>query len=214
MDLYIYGAGGNGKELFHILSKEGDLNQFLKVMFVDKNKCGGELYGCSIVSVEEMLSRDDKENFRVIISIGEPKIRLEILQMLRENDIKMYSNVKDERYYKKVGDGVADWGSNVLAEVSVGDACLLGTNAVIGHDTVIGDGTQIGSNAFVGGNCIIGKGVLIGPGAVIRHNIKIGDNTSIGMGSIILKNIPENCVVLEPSSKIALNGRTILNFKE
>ncbi len=214
MELYIYGAGGNGKELFHILRKQGELKRFTRLFFIDKEKQGGELYGCPICGIEDVLKRQDKEEFQVIISQGEPQLRLELLEILRENKIRMYSNVEDELYYKKLGEGVADWGCNVLAEATVGDACLLGTNAVIGHDAIIGEGTHIGCNAFVGGGCIIGKGVLIGPGAVIRHNVKIGDNTSIGMGSIVLKNVPANSLVMDPSSKLVLNGRTIVNFKE
>ena len=214
MDLYIYGAGGNGKELYHILRKQGELEKFSSIYFIDKEKCGSNLYGHSIFAIEDVLRRQDKSNFRIIISQGEPKLRLELLELLRENNIEMYSNVMDELYYKKLGKGVADWGCDVLAEVTVGDACLLGTNAVIGHDAIIGEGTHIGCNAFIGGGCIIGKGVLIGPGAVLRHNIKIGDNTSIGMGSVILKNIPANSLVMEPSTKMVLNGRTIVNFKE
>ena len=213
MELYIYGAGGNGKELFHILDKKGELAKFTKVTFIDKNKYGGELYGCPIVALDEVLKRYDKEKFKVIIILGEPHLRLEILEILRENGIEMYSNVEDARYYKAMGEGIVDWGCDTLADVTVGDACLLGTNAVIGHDTIIGEGTHIGCNAFIGGNCVIGKGVLIGPGAVVRHNVKIGDNSSVGMGSIILKNIPANSLVMEPSTKVVLNGRTISNFK-
>lgn len=213
MDLYIYGAGGNGKELYHILNKAGDLQNFTRVIYIDKNKQGGHLYDCPIVSLEDVLQRNDRENFKVIISLGEPQLRLEIMQQLKCNGIEMYSNIKDKSYYKQVGEGVVDWGADVLADVTVGEACLLGTNAVIAHDVIIGEGSHIGCNAFVGGNCIIGKGVLIGPGAVIRHNTKIGDNTSVGMGAIILKNLAANSVVLEPSSKVMLSGRTIKNFK-
>ncbi len=213
MDLYIYGAGANGRELYHILDKAGDLQKFNKVSYMDKYKYGGCLYGCPIVSPDVVLQRDDKDNYKVIISLSEPKLRLEILNLLKEHGVAMYSNVKDLRFYKQIGEGVVDWGANVLADAIVGDACLLGTNAVIAHDAIIGEGTQVGCNAFVGGNCKIGKGVLIGPGAVIRHNIKIGDNVSIGMGSVVLKNIAADSVVMEPSSKVVLSGREFHNFK-
>lgn len=214
MELYIYGAGGNGKELYHIMRKQGEFEKFSNIYFIDKEKCGSELYGHYIYSIEDVLQRRDKDNFRIIISQGEPKLRLELLELLRKNEIEMYSNVEDKLYYKELGKGVADWGCNVLAEATVGDACLLGTNAVIGHDAIIGEGTHIGCNAFIGGGCTIGKGVLIGPGVVVRHNVKIGDYTSIGMGSVVLKNIPGSSLVMEPSSKVVLNGRTIVNFKE
>ncbi len=213
MELYIYGAGGNGREIYNILKWKQKIDYlFDEIYFIDKNLKDTYINDIPVYSIEQVIENKNPTDYQVLISPSDPKVRLEIYHLLKSNNISMFSNIENTYPFSFLGEGIADWGCNALANVSVGNACLLGTNAVIAHDVTIGDGTHIGAHSFIGGGCTIGSGVMIAPGAVIRHNTKISDESTIGMGSVVLKNVPKKTFIMGSSASIILKDREFNNF--
>jgi serine O-acetyltransferase len=72
----------------------------------------------------------------------------------------------------------------------------------IGKNCWINQQVSIGSHQ--GGRPIILDNVIIRPGAVIIGKITIGNNVVIGANATIFCDIPDNCTVYPPSSRIML----------
>ncbi len=213
MDLYIYGAGGNGREIYNILKWQQKMDVvFDNFYFLDKNLKGTSVNNIPVFSLEEVIENRELKDYQVLISPSDPKVRLEMYQLLKKNNISLFSNIQNPHGFSSLGEGVVDCGCHAFADVSIGNACLLGTNAVISHDVSIGEGTYIGVHSFIGGGCTIGSGVMIAPGAVIRHNIKIADESIIGMGSVVLKNVPERSFVMGASASVILKDKSLNHF--
>lgn len=89
-----------------------------------------------------------------------------------------------------------------MAEVRIGDNCLLGPNVGIyaaghtispigRHESGVAKPIQIGDNVWIGGHSVVVGGV------------KIGDNSIIAAGSVVIRDVPENSVFAgNPAKKI------------
>jgi len=78
-------------------------------------------------------------------------------------------------------------GSKVFLEQNV----LIGTGAIVEHDSCIGPHSVVLTGAIINGKCNIGQRCMIGSGAVIINNISICDDVKIGAGAVVTKHIDE-----------------------
>lgn len=69
-------------------------------------------------------------------------------------------------------------------EVSLGVACN------VGHDCVVGRSSIISSHALLCGRSVVGPGCWIGAGAVIRDGVEIGAGASVRLGAVVVQNLP------------------------
>ncbi len=130
----------------------------------------------------------------------------------------------------KIGPGTKVWHfANIMAEVEIGEDCMIASYVQLDPHTRIGDRTRIqlqcavtgifGSDVFIGPHTTfvdapfppgrqaqprIGNRVVIGSGCVIFPVI-IGDGAVIASGSVVTKNVPENSMWMK--GHILLNGR-------
>jgi UDP-2-acetamido-3-amino-2,3-dideoxy-glucuronate N-acetyltransferase len=93
--------------------------------------------------------------------------------------------------------------SVILAEVTIGESCNIGSHVEIGRGTRIGNGCRIGKGVFLPPHSVIGNNVFIGPMACFcddkwpRVNNAdydaqpptIEDGASIGAGATILPGV-------------------------
>lgn len=71
---------------------------------------------------------------------------------------------------------------------------------MIFHHVTIGSNTLKKSKRI--GAPTIGNNVYIGAGAKIIGNVTIGNNVRIGANCVVVDDIPDNCTVVLPKSKI------------
>ena len=80
------------------------------------------------------------------------------------------------------------------------------------HGIYISRYASIGPNCWIYQNVTIGEvnrkapkigcNCLIGAGAVIVGNVQIGANVKIGAGAVVSSDVPDNCTVVSPPSRI------------
>lgn len=190
--IYIYGAGGHGKVVFHTLTQSGKQVQ----NFVD-DKAQGFLCGLQILSP---LKLQDSPPYVIHFAIGNNIIRgrLQIewygLGVSAETAIHPRATVYP---HVKVGAGsLITAGSIIGPDVQLGNGCIINHNAVVDHDCIIGDFCHIAPSATLGGGVVLGRECLVGAGATILPYLTIGQNVTVGAGAVVTHNLPDNITVV------------------
>jgi len=128
--------------------------------------------------------------FRFLIAIGNPEIRSNLAQKLKQKKLQQKTFVHPKSCISSKSSIAL--GSIIYPNVTIhkgvvlGDNVLVNSNATIGHETTVDEFSNIGPGASIGGCCKIGREVYIGIGASIIENIVISDQTLIGAGAVVI----------------------------
>ena len=197
MKTFLYGASGHAKVIIEILENNNidiaglfDDNRNIKELI--DYKCFGEL-DLAIL-----------ENNELIVSIGDNKIRKQIVEKYPQVNygiaIDKSANISRRASIDK--GTVIMQGVSINSSVNIGKHCIINTNTSIDHDCKIGDFVHISPNVALAGNIQIEKGTHIGTGVNIIPNLKIGKYCIIGAGAVIINDIPDYSVVVGNPGKI------------
>lgn len=218
MNLYIYCAGGFGKEVMDVARRKNSVtHQWDYIKFVDDEFSIDDKYGAQVMRFDQVLADDGIEQAEFLIAAGEPVIRYKIRVKLEQAKVKFARLVDVSTVVAdtaNISDGVI---VTPLCSVS-SDAVLarnscINTMSIIGHDVFIGENTVISSMVNMGGACIVGKDSYIGMGALIKENIKIGSNSIVGMGSVVYSDIPDGVIALGNPARVMRNNENQKVFK-
>ncbi|MFN4083107.1 MAG: DapH/DapD/GlmU-related protein [Bacteroidia bacterium] len=194
-DTIIYGAGGLGKELFH-------LNSFAhkpieKIVFYDDFKVIDEYCNCKVI---KEINIDDK----IFIGIANPFTKESIYKKF-ENLFVDFNIVSKDVALKDIIIGINNFifqRVSFTKDILIGNFNLIHMNCTIGHDVIIQDFCSILPGVNISGNVKIGKATLIGSGAVILPGINIGKYCTIGAGAVVTKDIPDYSVAVGVPAKV------------
>jgi len=78
---------------------------------------------------------------------------------------------------------------------SIGDQCIINTNATVDHECVLGNGVHVMGGASIAGAVEIGNYSTIGTNATILPNLKIGKGVFVGAGAVVNKDVNDYEVV-------------------
>ena len=190
----IYGAGGLGKEVLALINA---LPEWNPIGFYDDQLSKGSLVNeLPVLGNIEKLIIDSKENINLVIAIGNPTIKKDLVNKLKGINGIHYpilihpSAVLMDRAATELGDGsIIGAGCIMTTDIFIGKHVLVNINSTIGHDCLVGDFTSIMPGVNLAGEVNVGSEVLIGSGANIMNGIHLGDQCKIGMGAVVLQNI-------------------------
>lgn len=194
----IIGAGGFGREVYWSLSPIERINT---VFFVDDRFWDD--------SNEKILplSLFEASKYEVIVAIGNPRDRFDIVQRLPKST-KYFTHVHPSVQILgddvEIGKGsIICAGSVITTNVKIGEHAHLNLQTTIGHDCEIGDYFTTAPGAKISGNCKIHDLVYVGTNASIKEKITIHSFTTIGLNSGVVKHIEEPGVYVGcPATKI------------
>jgi sugar O-acyltransferase (sialic acid O-acetyltransferase NeuD family) len=94
--------------------------------------------------------------------------------------------------YAGLGDAVMV-GHNAVVQplASLSTGVIVNTGAIVEHGSVVGAFSHVSTRAVINGDCVIGEGVLIGSGAVVLQGKRICDGATVGAGSVVTRHITE-----------------------
>ena len=188
--IVLYGASGHGKVIFEILEA---LNKMPDAIWDDADK--PKFWNYDVVKPSFELT---KENYEVIISIGDNKIRRIIAERI-SNQCSFTTAIHPKTLISnrvQIGEGsVVMPGATINADTTIGKHAIINTNSIVEHDCILGDFVHISPNVTLCGNVNVGTGTHIGASATIIPGIVIGKNCVVGAGSIIIRDISDNSVV-------------------
>lgn len=204
----ILGANYLGRQAKEILESNGNV----VYGFLDDNK---KLHNTEIDNSSVFGSTDDESFLKLIgkkceafVALDENKLRKNVITTLNEdyavqpiNVIPQSANIPAST---DMGHGnFIDHGVKFGPGSSIGNHCIIQTNAVIGTETKLGDFVQVGAGSIINAGTEIEDEVFIGSGVVIVSGITIGKGARVGAGSVVVGPVKAGETVFgNPAQKV------------
>jgi sugar O-acyltransferase (sialic acid O-acetyltransferase NeuD family) len=202
LKLFIYCAGGFGKELFDTAKRiNTSEKRWDEICFIDDDSSlGNVFYGTRLYSFEKVLEKFDASSFEVSIANGEPVINKTIYNRLKLNRINLATIIDQTAIISDtaiIGEGVVITAlCSVSSSAKIGKNVVVNTKSIVGHDVILGEHCIISSFVNIGGASSIGENSYVGMGVQIKENTTIGKDVIVGMGSVVHNNIPDEMIAL------------------
>lgn len=202
MNLFIYCAGGFGKEIADTAKRiNKNHNKWENIYFIDDfNRSGCDLYGTKSYHLDEAIRIFGKNQIVATVANGEPVARKAIYEKIVRQGIRVDHIIDDTSIISDTA--TIGEGSIITAHCSISSYARLENNvainvkSIVGHDVTVGENSVISSMVNIGGATTIGSDSYIGMGVQIRDGIKIGAEVIIGMGSVVYGDIPDGVIAL------------------
>lgn len=141
------------------------------------------------------LSSFNPNIYEVLVAVGNPKNRFDIVQKLPKNT-KFFTFIHPSAMLIgediKIGEGSIICAGSILTDnIRIGNHAHLNLQTTIGHDCEIGDYFTTAPGAKISGNCKIYDLVYIGTNASIKQGITIHSLSTIGLNAGVVKHITE-----------------------
>ena len=218
MILYIYCAGGFGKEVMDVARRKNAVsNTWSEIKFVDDVIPDRMKYGADVVKFDDLIKLNKIENSEFVIANGEPAARRKIFEKLHFQGVKFGTLIDNSTLVSETA--VVEKGVVVTPLCSISSDATLSINScvntmsIIGHNVYIGINTVVSSMVNMGGGCLVGQNTYIGMGALIKDGVKIGSNTIIGMGSVVYNDVPDGVIALGNPARVMRNNTEEKVFK-
>jgi sugar O-acyltransferase (sialic acid O-acetyltransferase NeuD family) len=201
--VYVYGAGGLGRDIIELAEAELDKKEYEVAGFIDDNKATQNLLilGYKVFSVASIA----KDSY-IVLAFGDPLIKKKIKKKIKLFGFKSLSIISKDAFISRtanIEEGVIIYPNSVIGSNTIlrKDVLICG-NVSIGHDVVIEEDSSISFNSSIGGFSKIGMGVYVGSGSHIRDEIEIGNNSLVGMGSVVIKSVESKKIVFGNPAQI------------
>lgn len=191
----IFGAGGFAREVYHHML---DDNLYDITFFVDDEFAKENI---------KPLSEFDPSIYEIIIAVGNPLIRKQIVKKLPEETkyftyIHKSAQILDKNI--KIGRGSIICANCILTtNIELGEHVHLNLSTTIGHDTSIGDYFTSAPGVHISGNCTIKNCVYFGTNASLKEKKYVEDYSIVGLNAGVVKDIKESGTYIGcPATKI------------
>ena len=203
-DIYIYGAGGLGREILSLIKSLAD---WKVVGFIDDAVAAGTaVNGIKVVGDRQVIESFPGTMY-LVLAIGDPVSKCNIIKTIRNKAVVYPVLIHPSAILQDRGSIIVDAGSIISAgcvlttQINIGKHVLLNLNSTVGHDVHIGNYASIMPGVNIAGEVIIGQSVMIGSGANILNRIVISDNSKVGMGAVVTRPVAPNTTVVGVPAK-------------
>lgn len=202
MFLFIYCAGGYGKEVYDLAQRINTKNfKWKAIYFIDDLMSDGkETYlskNYSYQSIEKLFSQAECE---FVIANGEPFVREKLQKKINDSKYTLTTLIDPSAIVSTtsvIKEGVIIGPNAIISSnTKINKNVAINVGGIVGHDISIGKNSVVSSYVNIGGNSSIGENSYIGMGAMVKENTLIGNNVIIGMGSVVYKDISDNIIAL------------------
>ena len=156
----------------------------------------------ALSEIKQVLKNDRK----VIISIGNNKVRQKIVRRLQLNEFDYGVVIHPSAIISptaKIGFGTVIMPKAVVnADSIIGNHVILNTGSIVEHDCVINQYVHISPSAVLTGSVIIDEGTQIGANTTVNPLIKVGKWCMVGSGSVVIQNIPDYVTAVGVPTKV------------
>lgn len=192
--LYIFGAGGHGRELAWLATQTWG-NDVDLTFVVDKLEfLTGPVNGIDVKLLEDL----EPDRARFVAGVGSSNLRRSIVKKFEEKGIRPATLVHPHielSSHLLIGDGVVVCAGVILTTNTVLDNHVhINIGCTISHDVHVGEFSTLAPGVTVCGHVDIGADVFVGAGVTIingnlNRRIKIGDGSMIAAGSCVTRSV-------------------------
>lgn len=195
-DLYIFGAGGFGREVAWLAERINAIEPIWKIRgFIDDNEAlNGTLQdGYPVIGGSDFLLNIQHEVW-VVCAIGCTITRKKIVEKLKSNPRLRFAILIDPAVLcsgrVSVGEGsILCAGTILTVDISIGSHVIINLDCTIGHDVRIEDFVTVYPSVNVSGQVVVGQGVELGTGAQVIQGKRICAGSIVGAGAVVVKDI-------------------------
>jgi sugar O-acyltransferase (sialic acid O-acetyltransferase NeuD family) len=194
----LIGAGGFAREI------KAHMGDHLMKCFVD------DIYWKENNEYIHPLSQFNSEEYEVLVAIGDPRDRFDIIQRLPK-ETQYFSFIHSSAQILgndvTIGKGsIVCAGCILTTNITIGKHTHLNLQTTIGHDCEIGDYFTTAPGAKISGNCKIYDCVYVGTNASIKEKISIHSFATIGLNAGVIKHIEDSGTYIGTPAKKLNNG--------
>lgn len=201
-DITIFGAGGFGREVKTIIdaiNKSEPTYNFVG-FYDDGIQKGTIVNGYPVLGGIQELNEVTSE-LSLIISIGDPRIKKNILNKIENSFIKfptiIHPNASVSSDDVQIGKGtIICEGTIITCNIKIGDFVIFNLMCTVGHDTIIDDYCAFMPSVNISGEVHLHHSVYVGTGAKIINLLEIGQETIVGAGAVVSKSLPAKCTAV------------------
>ena len=195
-DLYIYGAGGFGRELRMVIEQINKKQKTWNIIGFIDDEYKKNTKICDFLKVEgdfDFLNNIEK-HVDVAIAIGESYTREKIFKKLKSNKHINFPNIFHpsvvfDKSSIKIGIGNIFLINVIISNcVKIGDFNIVNMASIIGHDVKSGNFVTINPSVNIGGGVIIGNNCEFGMGSSTIQYLSIPSNVKIAGNSLVTQN--------------------------
>lgn len=155
------------------------------------------------LSAMKQVLKDDR---KVIISIGNNKVRQKIVERLQLNETDYGVVIHPNAIISptaRIGFGTVIMPKAVVnADSIIGSHVILNTGSIVEHDCQINHYVHISPSAVLTGGVIINEGTQVGANSTVNPLVEVGKWSIIGAGSVVIRDIPDHVTVVGVPTKV------------
>ena len=191
--ILLIGAGGHSRSCIDVIEQDGRYKVAGLVGLPDE--VGSTVLGYPVLGTDSDL-HDLLPRFRsAMVTLGQiksPEVRMKLHSLLEASGCRMPVIVSPRAYvseHAQVGAGsIVMHGAVINAGASIGRNCIINSQVLVEHDTVVGDHCHVATAAVINGGVSIGSGSFIGSNACVRQGIRLAERCVVGMGQLVLSD--------------------------
>lgn len=168
-----------GASTYGVVASEiaADMGCFEKISFVDDTRMTTP-NGIEVIGAVKDISELSNQYSDIIVAIGNPKIRLSLLDKIqKETQYRIASLVSPKSYISPSAKIMSGCIIEPMAVVQAGSVicsgCIISAGAVVNHESMCCDGVHVDCNATVEGYCVVSAGTKICSGEVYKHKAAV-----------------------------------------
>lgn len=206
--LYIIGARGFGREIYHLARETEEYGkEFVIAGFLDDKADaldGYEGYPPIISSVEDF-TPTDQDVFTC--ALGDVKYKKKYIEIILSKGGKFITLKHPTAYIAPnaiIGEGcIITAYCRLSCDIFVGNYNTFQPFTSVGHDVKIGNFCHFNTNSFMGGFVRIEDEVTLHTGAIIHPHKTVKMNSIIGAGAVVIRNVPASTTLFgNPAIKL------------
>lgn len=206
-EIVIVGNGGFAHEVKFIIERINEVRQEWSFLgYIDQVK------GKDVVGNDEFI-RDRKSTLYVVIAIGNPRIRKQVLEKYRRNSYLVFPNIIDPSVILsdkiRIGEGNIICANTVITvEVEIGNFNIINLGCTVGHNAIIKDFCTINPVSSISGDVLLKGYSDIGTGVKIIQGLTVNENVIVGAGAVVVRDIPAGCTAVGVPARIIKEKQT------
>ena len=192
----IYGAGGLGRELLHVLR---DMGTPCAGFIVDPRfPAPDSIHGVAVHRSAAAFA--DDPSVRFVVALGDPLARARVAAELERLVGPRFATIIHSRVWiggnVSIGDGSIVFGlTSITADVVLGRHVLVNPGTTIAHDCRLADFATLGPSCALAGGVIMEEGAELGVGVRVAPRVRIGQRAMVGAGAVCIHPVMADTTV-------------------